>query len=144
MLFETYGNVSSPAILFFHAMGVTGASSAPVAKCLAERYFCILPTSTVYCEGQKYLGKEDEVRQIGNFLREKGVKRFSCRVLDRRGSRAGVSDRIRNTGGSRLLRRRAVRADLSCGEKDDDAFPVPRDKEPLPVKRRDSEKNNVV
>lgn len=80
MLFETYGNVSSPAILFFHAMGVTGASSAPVAKCLAERYFCILPTSTVYCEGQKYLGKEDEVRQIENFLREKDVKRLALVV----------------------------------------------------------------
>lgn len=80
MLFETYGNVSSPAILFFHAMGVTGASSEPVAKCLADRYFCVLPTSTVYCEGQKYLGKEEEVRQIENFLREKGVGRLALVV----------------------------------------------------------------
>ena len=80
MLFETYGNVSSPAILFFHAMGVTGESSVPVAKYLCDRYFCILPTSTVYCEGQKYLGKEDEVRQIENFLREKGVKRLALVV----------------------------------------------------------------
>lgn len=80
MLFETYGDVSSPAILFFHAMGVTGESSAPVAECLADRYFCILPTSTVYCEGQKYLGKTDEVRQIEKFLCGKGVERLALVV----------------------------------------------------------------
>ncbi|MFQ9152983.1 MAG: hypothetical protein ACLR6B_17420 [Blautia sp.] len=36
-------------MLFFHAMGVTGASSEPIARYLQDRYFCILPTSTVYC-----------------------------------------------------------------------------------------------
>ena len=60
-------------MLFFHAMGVTGASSEPVAKYLQERYFCILPTSTVYCEGQRYAGKADEVRQVEAFLREQGI-----------------------------------------------------------------------
>ena len=54
MLFETLGDRKNPAVLFFHAMGVTGASSAPVARHLQDRYFCILPTSTVYCAGQKY------------------------------------------------------------------------------------------
>ena len=44
-------------MLFFHAMGVTGASSEPIARYLQDRYFCILPTSTVYCEGQKYVSK---------------------------------------------------------------------------------------
>ena len=53
MLFETLGDRSKPAVLFFHAMGVTGKSSEPVAKLLQDRYFCILPTSTVYCRGQK-------------------------------------------------------------------------------------------
>ena len=47
MQFETFGDKSAPAILFFHAMGVTGASSEPVVNCLKGRYFCILPTSTV-------------------------------------------------------------------------------------------------
>ena len=28
MLFETYGDRKNPAVLFFHAMGVTGASSS--------------------------------------------------------------------------------------------------------------------
>ena len=73
MLFETLGDSGRPAVLFFHAMGVTGASSRPVAEHLMDRYFCILPTSTVYCEGQTYRGKADEVRQITEFLREKGV-----------------------------------------------------------------------
>lgn len=54
MRFETFGERQKPAVLFFHAMGVTGASSEPVAAHLQDRYFCILPTSTVYCAGQTY------------------------------------------------------------------------------------------
>jgi hypothetical protein len=39
-------------------MGVTGASSEPVAKYLQDRYFCILPTSTaVLRSGQKYVSQ---------------------------------------------------------------------------------------
>ena len=60
-------------MLFFHAMGVTGASSEPVARYLQDRYFCILPTSTVYCEGQKYVSKADEVRQVEEYLKSQGV-----------------------------------------------------------------------
>ena len=44
MLFQTYGDRRNPAVLFFHAMGVTGESSEPVAKYLQDRYFCILPS----------------------------------------------------------------------------------------------------
>ncbi len=76
MLFQTIGNKENPAVLFFHAMGVTGDSSIPVAKYLQERYFCIMPTSTVYCEGQRYISKADEVRQVGEFLRKNGVERL--------------------------------------------------------------------
>ena len=76
MLFETFGEKSQPAVLFFHAMGVTGASSEPVARRLQDRYFCILPTSTVYCAGQKYLNKEDEIRQVEAFLRSRNVTRL--------------------------------------------------------------------
>ena len=71
MLFTTLGNKSNPAVLFFHAMGVTGASSEPVAKALQAHYFCILPTSTVYCAGQVYQGKQDEVRQVEAFLKHR-------------------------------------------------------------------------
>lgn len=76
MRFETLGEKQNGAVLFFHAMGVTGESSEPVAQCLKDRYFCILPTSTVYCAGQKYTGKADEVRQVENFLRNHGVTRL--------------------------------------------------------------------
>ena len=74
MLFQTYGNRNHPAVLFFHAMGVTGESSEPVANYLQDRYFCILPTSTVYCKGQKYVSKENEVRQVEEYLKSQGVE----------------------------------------------------------------------
>ena len=37
MVFETTGNKSDPVILFFHAMGVTGESSMPVAEKIARK-----------------------------------------------------------------------------------------------------------
>ena len=80
MRFETRGDRRNPAVLFFHAMGVTGASSEPVARYLKDRYFCILPTSTVYCEGQRYRSKADEVRQVEDFLQEQGVQRLALVV----------------------------------------------------------------
>ena len=80
MQFETFGSAAKPAVLFFHAMGVTGASSERVAQALQEKYFCILPTSTVYCAGQKYLGKADEIRQVEQFLRRQGVERLALVV----------------------------------------------------------------
>lgn len=44
MIFKTLGDPQAPAVLFFHAMGVTGGSSEPVAQHLQDKYFCILPT----------------------------------------------------------------------------------------------------
>ncbi len=76
MLFKTLGSEGNPAVLFFHAMGVTGDSSMPVAEYLQEKYFCIMPTSTVYCEGQRYISKADEVRQVEEFLRKNGIERL--------------------------------------------------------------------
>ena len=38
MLFQTYGDRNHPAVLFFHAMGVTGESSEPVAKYRSEEH----------------------------------------------------------------------------------------------------------
>ena len=80
MLFQTYGDRRNPAVLFFHAMGVTGASSEPIARYLQDRYFCVLPTSTVYCEGQKYVSKLDEIRQVEDFLHRQGVERLAMVV----------------------------------------------------------------
>ena len=80
MRFQTIGNKENPAVLFFHAMGVTGDSSEPVAEYLQEKYFCIMPTSTVYCKGQRYVSKADEVRQVEAFLRKNGVERLALVV----------------------------------------------------------------
>lgn len=80
MLFQTYGDRRNPAVLFFHAMGVTGLSSEPIARYLQDRYFCILPTSTVYCEEQKYVSKLDEIRQVEDFLHRQGVETLAMVV----------------------------------------------------------------
>lgn len=80
MIFKTVGNKSDPAILFFHAMGVTGDSSIPVAEFLKDQYYCILPTSTVYCAGQKYVSKLDEAEQITEFLKDQGIQSL-CLVV---------------------------------------------------------------
>lgn len=80
MLFQTIGNELNPVILFIHAMGVTGESSMPVAKKLADKYYCVLPTSTVYCSNQKYLGKSDEIQQIKRFLSDHGIKEIELVV----------------------------------------------------------------
>ncbi len=73
MIFGTLGDKENPTILFFHAMGVTGESSEPVVQYLKEYYFCIMPTSTVYCAYQKYISKEDEVEQVESFLKSQNV-----------------------------------------------------------------------
>lgn len=80
MLFEALGDRKNPAVLFFHAMGVTGESSEPVAHYLQGGYFCILPTSSVYCVGQRYRSKADEVEQVEKFLYEQGVKSLALVV----------------------------------------------------------------
>ena len=80
MQFETLGDLKAPAVLFFHAMGVTGSSSEPVAQYLKAHYFCILPTSTVYCAGQRYQSKADEIRQVEEFLHQQGVTRLALVV----------------------------------------------------------------
>ena len=80
MTFQTTGERSHPAILFFHAMGVTGDSRMPVAEKLAKKFYCILPTSTVYCAGQRYRSKEEEVQQITQFLNEQGIRELELIV----------------------------------------------------------------
>ena len=91
MRFETLGDSSDPAVLFFHAMGVTGASSERVARCLAGRYFCVMPTSTVYCKGQRYVSREDEVRQVEAYLRGRGVERLALVVASSIGADLGMA-----------------------------------------------------
>ena len=91
MLFQIYGDRRNPAVLFFHAMGVTGASSEPIAKYLQDRYFCILPTSTVYCAGQKYVSKADEIRQVENYLHGQNVNCLAMVVASSIGADLAVA-----------------------------------------------------
>ena len=91
MLFVTEGEKNAPAILFFHAMGVTGTSSERVAEHLKDKYFCIMPTSTVYCEGQKYISKSDEIRQIEDFLQSNDVKEIALVVASSIGADLAVA-----------------------------------------------------
>lgn len=72
MKFETYGKEGNPVILFFHAMGVVGSSSIRVAMNLKD-YYSIMPTSTVYCHNEKYVSKEDEIRQLEEYLDKSNI-----------------------------------------------------------------------
>ena len=86
MIFNTLGNPASPAVLFFHAMGVTGESSIPVAEALQDHYYCIMPTSTVYCPEQKYISKQDEIYQIESFLSTMKIKELPLVVASSLGA----------------------------------------------------------
>ena len=39
-----------------------------------------MPTSTVYCSGQKYCSKKDEVQQVVRFLEKQGIKEIKLIV----------------------------------------------------------------
>lgn len=146
MIFETFGNKQNPAILFFHAMGVTGASSEPVVRYLQDRYFCILPTSTVYCAGQKYRGKTDEVRQVEVFLRAQGVERLTLVVASSIGADLAqcVSGADRVIRGACVFRWRTVCADRQRNPPYHDALFVPCHQEPVLVQGRYPQKNPLV
>ena len=91
MRFTTLGDPENPAVLFFYAMGVVGESSERVVRCLAGRYFCVMPTSTVYCEGQRYVSREDEARQVEGCLRERGIERLALMVASSIGADLGMA-----------------------------------------------------
>ena len=91
MIFDTMGEKTNPAVLFFHAMGVTGKSSIPVAEFLKEHYYCIMPTSTVYCPDQNYLSKADEVWQVENFLKKQGITHLKLVVASSIGADLATS-----------------------------------------------------
>lgn len=91
MEFQTIGNKKNPVILFFHAMGVTGESSCRVVKYLKEKYFCVMPTSTVYCPNQRYLSKQDEIHQIEEYLQKQGIEKITIIVASSIGADLGLT-----------------------------------------------------
>ena len=72
-------------------MGVTGESSMPVAEKMAEKYYCIMPTSTVYCSGQRYQSKRDEIQQIVRFLGNYGIKEIELVVASSIGADLAIA-----------------------------------------------------
>ena len=90
MKFQVMGDKKNPVILFFHAMGVTGESSHRVAEHLKEKYFCVMPTSTVYCSDQRYISKQDEIRQVEEFLHKEGVEKIALVVASSIGADLGL------------------------------------------------------
>lgn len=90
MKFQVMGDKKNPVILFFHAMGVTGESSCRVAEYLKEKYFCIMPTSTVYCSDQRYISKQNEISQVEKFLRKEGVEKIALIVASSIGADLGL------------------------------------------------------
>lgn len=50
-----------------------------------------MPTSTVYCQGQKYLGKEDEICQVEKFLRDHGIDQLELVVASSIGADLAVA-----------------------------------------------------
>lgn len=91
MKFQTLGNKKNPVILFFHAMGVTGESSWRVAEYLEKKYFCVMPTSTVYCPGQSYISKQEEIKQVETFLHSEGVEKIALVVASSIGADLGIT-----------------------------------------------------
>lgn len=77
MQFQTLGDKKNPIVLFFHAMGVTGESSSRVAEYLKQEYYCIMPTSTVYCANQHYISKQDEISQIEKYLHKEKIEKIT-------------------------------------------------------------------
>lgn len=91
MEFQSLGDKKNPAIVFFHAMGVTGESSCRVAEYLKEKYFCVMPTSTVYCADQTYVSKQDEIRQVDSYLQEQRVEKIALVVASSIGADLGMA-----------------------------------------------------
>lgn len=67
MVFKTTGNKSNSVILFFHAMGVTGESSMPVAEKMAEKYYCIIQHRLCIAPDRGIKAKEMRYNRLYDF-----------------------------------------------------------------------------
>ena len=146
MLFQIYGDRRNSAVLFFHAMGVTGESSEPVVNYLQDRYFCILPTSTVYCEGAEICQQAGRNTAGGGLSASTGRGK-PCdggRFFYRRRPCHGVFDKHEVAHWTRFLRWRAVCANRKRYAPHYDTVSVFRYQEPVLVEGRHTEKDSVV
>ena len=68
-------------MLFFHAMGDDRSEQRTDCERICRiDISASCATSTVYCKGQKYVSKLDEIRQVEDFLHQQGVERLAMVV----------------------------------------------------------------
>ena len=76
MLFKTMGEKEKSRRAFFHAMGVTGASSERVARFMADNIFALCPHPPSVAEAQNISERTTRCGRLKNFKSE-GVKELS-------------------------------------------------------------------
>ena len=147
MVFETCGKKDDPAVLFFHAMGVTGGSSEPVARVLRDRYFCVLPTATLYCAGAEVCEPRRTRRgRQRNSCAGRAIKRLALVVASSIGADLALAFLAQTTlpvehvffdGGQFAQIGRATRRVMT-------PFLVSGHQEPVLVEGRDAQENLLV
>lgn len=68
MQVSTMGTPGNPIILCFHALGVDGSSNERFARYLQDTHFIIMPTLSMFCAGEVYQSKQDEIAQLNAWL----------------------------------------------------------------------------
>ncbi len=74
MQVTTMGMPGKPVILCFHALGVNGRSNERWARYLQEDCFIVNPTMSMFCPGETYISKRDEISQVERELDRLGVE----------------------------------------------------------------------
>lgn len=91
MEFLTQGNAEKPAILFFHALGVTGEIYTRIAQYLCNDFFLIMPTSTAFCANEIYRNKKREIQEIEAFLTSHAIHSIALIVASSQGCDLALS-----------------------------------------------------
>ncbi len=68
MQVSTMGTPGNPVILCFHALGVDGSSNERFARYLQDTHFIVNPTLSMFCPGESYQSKQDEIAQLNAWL----------------------------------------------------------------------------
>lgn len=73
MEFYTYGNPNNKAIILIHTLFTSADFFAPITQMLSESFFVITPTLSGHHTNSTYRSTDDELRQIKDFLTERGI-----------------------------------------------------------------------
>ena len=86
MKYFEFGQEHPELMVMLHGGGVCYRGALPVAEYLKDRYYCMMPTSTVYCAGQNYVSKADELRQLEAYLAEQQITKLALVVASSLGA----------------------------------------------------------